>query len=181
MHMAKKKSLEPSILKNQPCPICKANELTLMEAEDDIPFFGKTFLFSMSCNKCHYHKADVESAEKKEPVKYTFEIEKEDDLKVRVIKSSGATVKVPHIMTLESSAASNGYITNIEGLLNRMKHILEQVRDNEEDPAARKKAKSHLKKIQKALWGQDKLKIIIEDPSGNSAIISEKSVKAKLR
>jgi len=179
--MAKEKSLEPSVLKNQPCPICKANQMTLMESEDDIPFFGKTFIFSMTCGNCHYHKADIEAGEKKDPVKYTFEVEKEEDLKVRVVKSGGAMVKIPHIITIESAETSNGYVTNIEGVLNRIKNIIEQARDNEEDQAIRKKAKSHLKKIQKALWGQDTIKIIIEDPSGNSAIISEKAVKGKLK
>jgi len=37
-----------------------------------------------------------------------------------------------------------------------------------------------LKKLQNVLWGSEKLKIIIEDPSGNSAIISEKAVRQKL-
>lgn len=176
-----KKSLEPSIMKAQPCPICKKPELTLMEAEDDIPFFGKIFLFSMTCGACHYHKADIEAAEKKEPVKFTFEVENQEDLKVRVVKASSATVKIPHLVTIESTEGSNGYITNIEGILKRIQRILEQVRDNEEDPASRKKAKAHLKKVQKALWGQDKIKIIIEDPTGNSAIISEKTEKSKIR
>ena len=135
----------------------------------------------MTCNNCHYHKADVESAEKKEPAKYTFTIESKEDLNVRVVKSAGATVKIPHIMTVESAETSNGYVTNIEELLRRIQHILEQTRDSEDDPALRKKAKNHLKKIQKAIWGTDKLKIIIEDESGNSAIISEKAVKAKLK
>ena len=43
------------------------------------------------------------------------------------------------------------------------------------------KAKNLLKKIQKISWGQEKAKLIIEDPSGNSAIISEKAVKSKLK
>lgn len=176
-----RKPIEPSILKGQPCPICKAKQLTLMESEDDIPFFGKIYLFSMTCNNCHYHKADIESTEKKDPVKYSFTVESKEDLNVRVVKSSIATVKIPHIVTIESSENSNGYVTNIEGVLKRIKTIIEQARDNAEDLAARRKAKSHLKKIQKVLWGTDKLKIIIEDPTGNSAIISEKAVKSKLR
>ena len=38
-----------------------------------------------------------------------------------------------------------------------------------------------LKKIQKIMWGEENSKITIEDPSGNSAIISEKAVKSKLK
>jgi zinc finger protein len=70
---------------------------------------------------------------------------------------------------------------NVEGILNRIKHQIETAKDNEEDADAKKKAKKLLKKLNKAMWGQEKLKIIIEDPSGNSAIISEKAVKGKLK
>ena len=59
--------------------------------------------------------------------------------------------------------------------------MIEDARDNEEDPAAKKKAKNHLKKLQKVMWGQEKMKIIIEDPTGNSAIISEKAEKQKIK
>ncbi len=42
-------------------------------------------------------------------------------------------------------------------------------------------AKEILKKLQKVKWGKEKLKIILEDPTGNSAIISDKAVKSKLK
>lgn len=162
------------------CPICKKKKLTLMESEQEIPFFGKVFIFSMNCSNCKYHKADIESAERKEPCKYSFEINGEEDLKVRVVKSSEATVKLPFIMTIEPGPSSNGYVTNIEGILNRVEHAIETARDGEEDKDAKKRAKNMLKKLQKVMWGQEKLKITLEDPSGNSAIISEKAVKGKL-
>lgn len=167
-------------LEQQQCPMCKKNTLTLAEEDVEVPYFGKLSLFSMTCNNCRYHKADVESLEKKDPSKYTFEISKEEDMKVRIIKSSEAVVKIPHITTIEPGTASNGYITNIEGILKRVKHSIETARDSEEDPAAKKKAKNLLKKLTKIMWGQEKQKIIIEDKSGNSAIISDKAVKSKL-
>lgn len=172
---------QPNILKDQECPICHKKALTMMESVKEIPFFGEVFIFSMSCENCKYHKADVEAVDKKDPYKYTFEINSEEDLKVRVVKASEATIKIPHIITIESTPSSNGYVTNIEGILNRVKKIIESARDNEEDPAIKKKAKNQLKKLQKVLWGNESLKIIIEDPSGNSAIISEKAQKQKLR
>ncbi len=169
-----------SELPGQPCPICKTNNLTLTEMERDIPFFGKAYLFSMTCSNCKYHKADVEAAEKHEPAKYTIEVNAEEDMKIRVVKSAEAIVKIPHIMTWEPGPAAQGFITNIEGLLRRAKYALERARDESEDKAERKKAKNMLKKIQKVMWGQDKLKIILEDKTGNSAIISEKAVKKKI-
>ncbi len=172
---------EVNEMENQPCPFCGKSTLTLTEIDRDIPYFGKVFLFSMTCTSCHAHKADVEVAETQEPVKYTFEISSEEDMKVRVVKSSEATVKLPHITTITPGPASNGFVTNIEGILSRVKKIVEDTRDNDEDPEVKKKAKNILKKLQRVMWGQEKLKIAIEDPSGNSAIISEKAVKSKLK
>jgi len=171
---------EPQQLKNQVCPICHAKQLTLTEHEQEIPYFGRVFLYSMNCEACKYHKADIECAERRDPCKFAFEISSEEDLKVRVVKSGEATVKLPFIMTIEPGPSSNGYVTNIEGILNRVKHAIEIARDAEEEPEAKKKAKNMLKKLQKVMWGQDTLKITIEDPSGNSAIISDKAVKGKL-
>lgn len=167
-------------LEKQPCPVCHKNSLTLTEMEEEVPYFGKMYLFSMLCSECKYHKADIESIEKKDPCKFTVEISLEADMNIRIVKSGEATVKIPHITTITPGPASQGYVTNVEGLLNRVKHEIEVLRDSAEDNDDRKKAKNLLKKIQRVMWGKDKLKIIIEDPSGNSAIISEKAVKAKL-
>ncbi len=171
----------PSIIKGELCPFCNKKTLTLMENEIDIPFFGKTFIFGMDCSNCNYHKADVESAEEsREPVKYTLEISSEADMKIRIVKSSNATVKIPHIGTIEPGEAASGYITNVEGILQRMKKQIEVLRDDSEEEEDRKKAKNMLKKLLRVMWGQEKLKMIIEDPTGNSAIISDKAVKSKL-
>ncbi len=168
-------------LDNQPCPVCHKNTMMLTENQIEVPYFNKLFVFSMTCHSCKYHKADVEAVEEKEPCKFEFEIESEKDMNVRVIKSSQATVKLPHITTIESGPASNGYITNIEGVLKRVKSIIESVKDDEEEPDAKKKAKRLLKKLNKVMWGQEKLKITIEDPSGNSAIISDKAKRTVLK
>ncbi|NQV08472.1 ZPR1 zinc finger domain-containing protein [Candidatus Woesearchaeota archaeon] len=167
-------------LKGQDCPMCKTKNLTLLESESEVPFFGKVYLFSMTCENCKYHKSDVESTEKKEPSKYTFEVGSEEDLKVRVVRSSEATIKIPHVTTITPGPAASGYITNIEGILKRVKYQIEETKEGAEDKADKKKAKNLLKKLNKVLWGQEKLKITVEDPTGNSAIISERAVKGKI-
>ncbi|MBW2992399.1 ZPR1 zinc finger domain-containing protein [Candidatus Woesearchaeota archaeon] len=167
-------------LEGQTCPVCKKNTLTLTEREIEVPFFGRLYIFSMQCSSCDYKKSDVEAEEQKEPVKWSFEIESDKDMGVRIVKSSEATVKIPRITTIEPGPASEGYISNVEGLLEKIKEQIENIRDTEEDPDAKKKAKNLLKKITRIIWGKEKAKIIIEDPSGNSAIISEKAVKGKL-
>lgn len=172
---------EMDILEGEKCPICSANTLTLTDAERDIPFFGSVAIFSMSCSTCTYHKADVECLDEQEPAKYTIEVNSEEDMSIRVIKSSFATVKIAHIGSIEPGESSNGYVTNIEGILNRIKKQVEFLRDSSDEKSDIKKAKNLLKKIAKIIWGQESVKITIEDPTGNSAIISEKATITKLK
>ena len=152
----------------------------LHEEEMEIPYFGRVYLFSMECNACHYRKADVEPAEEKEPSRYTFEITSEQDLNVKVVKSGDATVKIPHIITIDPGPSSEGYVTNMEGLLGRVKKMIESSIDAEEDEGIKKKARTMIKKLNKVLVGREPLKVMVEDPSGHSAIISEKAQKSKL-
>ena len=169
------------IIKNQKCPMCHKNTLTLTEDEKEIPFFGKVFIFSMKCDSCNYSLADVEAAEQKESCKYTFETCSEKDMNVRVVKSSTATIKIPQLrMSMTPGPASEGFISNIEGVIDKFAKIVEDEKDSE-DKDVKKHAKNLLKKIRKVKFGDIHLKIIIEDPSGNSAIISEKAKVEKLR
>lgn len=168
----------PACVKGELCPICGQKTLELCEADREIPYFGIIHIFSMNCEnpECNYHKSDVEGDKEERPVKLTFEITSEEDMKVRVVKSSYATIKIPHVATVESCATSNGYVTNIEGILNRIKKQSENLRDNADDDDERNKAKNIVKKLQKVMWGQEPCKLIIEDESGQSAIISDKTV-----
>ncbi len=171
----------PEVLEGQPCPFCNHATLTLMEQKKEIPYFGEVFVFSMSCTNCKYHKADLEAATPHEPARYTLEVSSEEDLKIRIVKASSATVKIPHITTIEPGEAANGYVTNVEGLIRRVKHAVEIAKEGSEEEEDVNKAKNMLKKINKVLFGDEKIKIIIEDPDGNSAIISEKAVKEPMK
>ncbi|MFT4250119.1 MAG: ZPR1 zinc finger domain-containing protein [Candidatus Woesearchaeota archaeon] len=167
-------SSDVEVLEGERCPICMKETLTLREQSMDIPYFGLTHIFSMDCSNCGYRVADVESDEQRKPVKQSFTIESEADLSVRVIKSSSATIKIPRMVSIEGGQTdSEGYITNIEGLLNRFKAVLEELKQDD-DKAVAKKAKNHLKRLQKVLWGQESLTITLEDKTGNSMIVTDK-------
>jgi zinc finger protein len=171
-------------IENEKCPMCQKNTLTLYETEQDIPHFGKVHLFGMLCSntECNYKQNDVESDKEGEPTKLEFTIQNSKDLNVRVVKSSEATVKIPALkMEVEPGVASDGYVSNIEGVLQKFKHILEVERDAADEDSVRTKAKNLLKRLWKVECGDEELKVIIEDPSGNSAIISEKTVITPLK
>lgn len=167
------------------CPMCMEKKLTLIEDEQDIPYFGKTFIFSMQCQGCGFLRSDVEAAETKEPCRITFKVEKEADLKVRLVKSSQATVLIPELKAdMSPGDDSIGFVTNVEGMIDRFEKIIQQQKkqaEDDDDSAVKTKAKNLLKKIWNVKCGEGSLTIVIEDPSGNSAIISEKTVVEALR
>jgi zinc finger protein len=170
------------VLKNQQCPFCGKKELCLTEDNIEVPYFGRVFIFSMRCDACDVNQSDVEAEQPKDPCKITFTIEDEKDLSVRVVKSSNATIRIPQMrMSVEAGEASEGYVSNVEGLLNRFEKIIEEQRDTAEEDSEKKTAKNLLKKLRKVKFGDVELKIIIEDPTGNSAIISEKASIEKLK
>lgn len=168
-------------LKGQTCPMCGRKTLTLTQLKREIPYFGVVIIYSMSCSNCKFHKSDVDTLERNSPARYSIEINGEDDLKIRIIKSSQATVKLPRIVEIAPGPASNGYITNAEGIINRVKDRFEAQKETEEDNNKKKAYMKLIKKLNRVLWGKEKLKIIIEDPSGNSAIISNKAKIEKLK
>src|SRR3989344_1113562 len=142
------------------CPLCQQKTLILTEEEIEIPHFGKAFVFGMHCenSECDYKISDLEFEEQRDPCKCEFEISTKKDFDVRFVKGGSAVVKIPALkITIEPGVASEGYVTNIEGFIKR------------------------IKKIWKVECGDEKLKITVEDPTGNSAIISEKTVISKLR
>ena len=156
-------------------------KLTLLEEEIDVPHFGLTYIFTMTCEHCGYKKSDIESAEQKPPCTYTIEVADEKDLNTRLIKSSEATVKIQRIMTIESGPESEGYVTNVEGLLTRVKKVLESSYEAEEEDTSKNKLKNMIKKLNKVLACHESIKIVIEDRTGNSAILSDKAVKSGLK
>ncbi|MBN2881172.1 ZPR1 zinc finger domain-containing protein [Candidatus Woesearchaeota archaeon] len=171
---------EMDILEGQDCPMCGQKTLTLTERTQDVPYFGEVHIFAMTCENCKFHKSDIETKDDGEPSKYTLDVTCEDDMKIRIVKSSNATLKIPRMFSMTPGPASQGFVTNVEGVLNRVKYAIESAAELSEDPDAKKKSKNLLKKVRKVIWGQEPIKIIIEDPSGNSAIISDKAVKSKL-
>ena len=127
----------------------------------------------MECQNCDYQMSDLEAEEQRKPLRISYEVRSEKDLAARLIKSSSATVKIPRMVEIKPGPDSQGYITNIEGLLKRVKTILDEL-SQDDDKETAKKAKGHLKKLQRVMWGRETMKIMLDDPSGNSAIITEK-------
>ena len=171
-------------LDGQPCPVCLKKTLTLTEDALDVPPFGKFFVFGMQCKDttCGFQKSDVESEKPRDPCRITFTIEKDRDMTVRVIKSSAAKLSFPQLrLSVEPGVDAVGYISNVEGVLQRFEQVLKAEKDIAEEDEDKTKCKNLLKKIWKIKCGDVPTKMVIEDPTGNSAIVSDKAIVEKLK
>ncbi|HIP16731.1 MAG TPA: ZPR1 zinc finger domain-containing protein, partial [Methanothermococcus okinawensis] len=106
---------------------------------------------------------------------------KEEDLNKRVVKSSTGHVKVPELgFEVKPGPASQGYISNVEGVLNRLEESLRMLMNWVEEEGEKKKAEEILKKLENIKEGNEVATLIIEDPLGHSAIIGDGVKEEKL-
>ena len=162
-----------------PCPVCGKKTLVYRAMEMEIPNFGNCLETTIICKSCGYRHSDVMMLETNEPTRYTLKIESEEDLNARVIRSTSGTITIPEIgAKLEPGPYSQAFISNVEGVLNRFVDVLLQLLHTY--PSKREEVLEVMKKIGHIRHGKMAATMILDDPFGNSAIVSPKSEKRKL-
>lgn len=156
------------------CPVCGKNTLRIVDYLYEAPYVGKLIISIGKCDNCGYSFKDVRLYEAKEPGKIVFTVEKLEDINVLVVKSASASVLIPELgLTMTPGPASEGFITTIEGLLDRFLEALEVAcRDEKAD---KEKCEEMRKKIVDAKEGRIRYTVIIVDPEGVSSIASPKA------
>ncbi len=161
------------------CPSC-GRELKLSTTLYDTPFFGKVLLMTIVC-ECGFKHSDVIVSEMKEPTRFKIKINK-DTLYTKVIRSTSGTIRIPEIgVEIEPGPASQAFITNLEGILMRVSEIVEMAKRWSDDEDKAKRCDEILDRIEKTLEGKDELTLILEDPFGNSLILSDLAFKERMK
>lgn len=167
------------IVDNQQCPVCALEKATFTEFEIEDAFAGPIAIFTIRCTACGFRNSDLEFLEPGEPAEYSIDIESKEDLSVRVIKSGECEIKIPNFrISVDSTMNSEGFISNVEGVLRKFEKQITMLKDGEEDKSKRKTLKNLLKGLDQVFRGDKKITLKMIDKSGNSAIISDK-VKVK--
>ena len=163
------------------CPICGAKDTFRVRGRiDDIPYFGELMETFASCTSCKFKHADVMSLGERPPARHEFQITSEEDLKVRVVKSSTGTIKLPELgVTVEPGPASQGYVSNIEGVLGRVKEAIKLAIEKVDAPR-RRRGKARIKKLDEVGAGKRRVRLILMDPFGHSAIVDERAKRREL-
>lgn len=146
------------------CPACSAGDLERGTDELEVPHFGKVIHYFLRCGNCGYRINDF-AFQGDCPKEDRVEIRERSDLKIKIVRSSGATVLIPELgLELFPGPLSESFITNVEGLLNRFLHLMPLFDD-------RRRVQAIEEKIAQAVEGKLRFTVSMSDPSGVSHFI----------
>jgi len=111
-------------------------------------------------------------------VRYEIQVDSPDDLAIRVVRSMSASLEIPELgVRIDPGPACQGFVSNIEGVLDRIEQIVKGALIWGEDEE-QENARTLLKKIDSVKNGSFAITLILEDRCGNSAIIADKAHKS---
>jgi len=146
---------------------------------ENIPYFSDILIISAICPSCGYKFVDTQLLKHGEPARYTLPVASEDDLSVRVIRSMSASLEIPELgVRIDPGPVCQGFVSNVEGVLDRIEEVVKGAfRWGTE--VEKENAVQLLADIARVKAGLYPITLILEDPSGNSSIVSEKVVKSE--
>jgi zinc finger protein len=155
------------------CSCCGEKTLEVKEVYTEIPRFGKLIIISMLCEKCGYRLNDIIPLEYKGPSRIEYKVKELKDLSAKVIRSKSSKIIIPELgLELLPGPKAEAFITNIEGVLDRFLGIAEYLYEISKG-IKRKKALEAINKIKLAMEGKIEFTVILEDETGNSAILHD--------
>lgn len=151
-------------------------QLTMLTSTVNVPYFGDGLETTLRCGACGFRHADFMILGQKEPTRLAFKADGTEDLTVRVIRSHSGTIRIPELGFLaEPTPLSESFVSNVEGVLDRAKDVLLTALEfHGHDPAKVELLEHYLATYERCINGQQAFSLVIDDPFGNSAILSEK-------
>ena len=152
------------------CPQCQKSA-SIIQIPQTIPLFGEIILQTIVCTHCGFKWSDVMSVEMNEPAGYEAKIESAKDLEIKLVRNSSGTVEIPELgVVLEPASLSEGFFTNMEGLLERVENVLAMI-IRSGTPEQKKETKKILALLEKCKAGKHPFTVRVLDPFGGSALI----------
>ncbi|CAG9529947.1 unnamed protein product [Cercopithifilaria johnstoni] len=160
------------------CPNCGALTQTCMKPTD-IPYFTTVILMCTACDACGWKSNEVKSgaAIREHGCRLTVLIEKDIDLARDVLKSDTCSMSIPELDLEVGSGAISGRFTTVEGLLVATRDQLKEqgefflVGDSKSE-TENEQMKKFLDNFEQILRLRKKVRLVLDDPAGNSYIQS---------
>ncbi|MGC9444410.1 MAG: ZPR1 zinc finger domain-containing protein [Candidatus Methanospirareceae archaeon] len=150
------------------CPVCGA-ESELHCVPYEIPYFGEIMIFTAVCDSCGYRATDVMMLADQKQNRCEKVIAAPEDIDTVVVRSSFGTIEIPELGVIVEPKRGEAFITTVEGVLKRVERVVQML---SKDAESKKRADEVLKLIEEIKRGNAQMTLIIDDPTGNSAIIS---------
>ncbi len=163
-----------------PCPSCNI-EIEYLYQTENIPYFSDILIISATCAACGYRYVDTQLLKDADPVRYEMPVTTISDLDVRVVRSMSGAIEIPELgVRIDPGPACEGFVTNVEGVLARIERIVKGTLCWAEGDE-RERAGQILADIANVRAGSHPITLVLQDPRGNSAIISDTAEKMEYR
>jgi zinc finger protein len=105
------------------CPVCKKGQLILSKTIHNLPDGDKILIMKFECNKCDFTKNDIIPVDTPiKPSKFILKVNEKEDLESKIFRSFSGVLEIPELeIEIEPGPAADFFITNVEGILQRMK------------------------------------------------------------
>lgn len=179
-----------------PCPVCSTlGQVNMIAHIDEIPYFGEHTQVTLMCHACGWRQTDFIPAEGKKAGGWSIVIDSEEKLRARVVRSSSCTVVLPELdLQVNPGTSATGYVSNIEGVLNRFQEIInmlqrdlvaqfEQGSEENRDEVIEHMATLQSMTLTLSQLGQPEAETVtleLLDPHGHSMIMHEDATEREL-
>ena len=167
-----------------PCQQCSTEGITMLTSSSEIPYFGEYTQITLCCDNCGWKHTDFIPSEGVLPGFWSLEIDESDKLDARVVRSSSCTVRIPEVeIEVFPGSSSSGFITNIEGLINRFIDAIGTIvrgANGDSDDDGEEEALALLEKLDNVKSGLESVTIELLDPRGRSQIVHDQADSREL-
>ena len=160
------------------CVICVYDGgISMLAHTEEIAYFGEHTQVTLTCPACGWRQTDFIPAEAREAACQSYHIDSAEDLQVRVIRGSACTVRLVELdLEVRPGSHSTGYVSNIEGVLNRFQEVIDMV-GRQAATEGQQDAIAELTTLTEAMLeireGQRGATLEFLDPHGHSMILAD--------
>jgi len=165
-----------------PCPQCAdGGTLTMLAMNSEIPYFGEHTQITILCSSCGWKHTDFIPSDGEKPGFSSLVVDNEQKMMVRIVRSSSCTVRIPELdLEVSPGGSSSGYVTNIEGVINRFETAIKTIIRGDDDGKGGEIAMQILETLHHVKKGMGEVSLELLDPRGRSQIIHGEVISREL-
>lgn len=171
----------------QPCPICRSEAgLTLIVHTSEIAYFGEHTEMTLVCDACGWRHTDFIPAEGRKASVWSLMVDSSEHMSTRVVRSSSCTVRIVELgLEVEPGDNATGYISNVEGVLNRFDDAIglilrSAMTEGEEGLPQVEACQELISRIARVRAGEETVELVLLDPMGHSQILHADATSKEL-